>query len=53
MRLKGYPLEDLQLLAGHENIGTTQQIYVHVGLDNVRDKLDEFHNAIKYDFIQK
>lgn len=47
MRLKGYPLEDLQLLAGHENIGTTQQIYVHVGLDNVRDKLDEFHNAIK------
>jgi integrase/recombinase XerD len=45
LRLKGYPLEDLQLLAGHENIGTTQRTYVHVGLDEVRGKFDEFHAA--------
>lgn len=43
LRLKGLPLEDLQLLAGHESIGTTQQIYTHVGLDDVRSKFDDFH----------
>ena len=45
LRLKGYRLEDLQLLAGHEDIGTTQRTYVHVGLDEVRGKFDEFHTA--------
>lgn len=44
LRLSGYPLEDLQLLAGHESIGTTQQIYTHVGLSDVRSKFDEFHS---------
>lgn len=44
LRLRGLPLEDLQLLAGHESIGTTQSIYTHVGLSDVRSKFDEFHN---------
>jgi integrase/recombinase XerD len=43
LRLKGYPLEDLQLLAGHNSIGTTQSVYTHVGLEDVRSKFDEFH----------
>jgi len=42
LRLRGVPLEDLQLLAGHESIGTTQQVYTHVGLEDVRSKFDEF-----------
>jgi integrase/recombinase XerD len=43
LRLNGYPLEDLQLLAGHESIGTTQQKYTHVGLEDVRSKFDDFY----------
>lgn len=42
LRLKGCPLEDLQLLAGHENIGTTQQRYTHIGLEDIRNKFDGF-----------
>lgn len=47
LRLSGAKLEDLQLLAGHASIQTTQSVYCHVGLDDVRDKFDDFHNKIK------
>lgn len=39
MRLEGAPLEDLQLLAGHKNISTTQKNYTHVGLLDVKINL--------------
>jgi len=48
LRLNGYPLEDLQLLAGHESIGTTQQKYTHVGLEDVRSKFDDFYAMSRY-----
>lgn len=44
MRLEGVSIEDLQLLAGHSNIQTTQKNYTHVGLLDVRKKFDKFYN---------
>jgi len=44
MRLHGESIENLQLLAGHSSIQTTQQTYTHVGLDDVSDKFDKFFN---------
>lgn len=44
MRLNGALLEDLQLLAGHSSIATTQSVYTHVGLNDVKDKFDKFHS---------
>lgn len=44
LRLSGARIEDLQLLAGHESIATTQAKYTHVGLDDVSDKFDKFFN---------
>lgn len=46
MRLQGVSIEDLQLLAGHQNIQTTQSRYTHVGLLDVRSKFDKFYNDI-------
>ncbi len=46
LRLNGALLEDLQLLAGHASIATTQSVYTHVGLNDIRDKFDKFHNSI-------
>lgn len=43
MRLEGVSIEDLQLLAGHSNIQTTQKNYTHVGLLDVRKKFDKFY----------
>lgn len=43
MRLQGVSIEDLQLLAGHSNIQTTQKNYTHVGLLDVRNKFDKFY----------
>jgi site-specific recombinase XerD len=42
MRLKGARLEDLQLLAGHASIATTQAKYTHVGLSDVSNTFDKF-----------
>lgn len=42
LRLKGARIEDLQLLAGHSSIQTTQSAYTHVGLDDVSEKFDKF-----------
>lgn len=44
MRLEGMSIEDLQLLAGHKDISTTQRNYTHVGLLDIRDKFDQFYN---------
>lgn len=44
VRLEGVSIEDLQLLAGHSNIQTTQKNYTHVGLLDVRKKFDKFYN---------
>lgn len=46
LRREGARLEDLQLLAGHKDISTTQRVYTHVGLDDIRHKFDDFHNKI-------
>lgn len=43
MRLEGVSIEDLQLLAGHSSIQTTQKNYTHVGLLDVRKKFDKFY----------
>lgn len=45
LRLKGVPLDDLQLLAGHSQISTTQSIYAHVGLEDIRNKFDNIYNS--------
>lgn len=42
MRLNGARLEDLQLLAGHLSIATTQKKYTHVGLSDVTSGFDKF-----------
>lgn len=47
LRLENVAIEDLQLLAGHKQISTTQSIYTHVGLSDVRNKFDDFHNKTK------
>lgn len=46
LRRAGAKLEDLQLLAGHKNISTTQRVYTHVGLDDVRHVFDDFHSRL-------
>lgn len=46
LRLSGALLEDLQLLAGHSSISTTQSVYTHVGLSDVRSKFDSFHDKL-------
>lgn len=46
LRLNGIPIEDLQLLAGHASLQTTQSVYTHVGLNDIRNKFDEFHNKL-------
>lgn len=43
MRLEGVSIEDLQLLAGHSSIQTTQKSYTHVGLLDIRKELDKFY----------
>jgi integrase/recombinase XerD len=43
LRLSGMPLDDLCILAGHSSVSTTQQIYTHVGLEDIKNKFDEFH----------
>lgn len=45
MRMEGVSIEDLQLLAGHKNISTTQREYTHVGLLDIRDKFDKFYGT--------
>jgi len=47
MRLEGAPLEDLQLLAGHKNIQTTQKTYTHVGLLDIKNKFDKYYNKLR------
>jgi len=47
MRLSGTSIEDLQLLAGHSSLQTTQSIYTHVGLEDVKDNFDKFHSKCK------
>lgn len=42
-RLEGLSIEDLQLLAGHRDISTTQRNYTHVGLLDIREKFDNFY----------
>jgi len=42
MRKAGTRLEDLQLLAGHASIATTQAKYTHIGLSDVSSKFDKF-----------
>jgi integrase/recombinase XerD len=44
MRLHGESIENLQLLAGHSSIQTTQNTYTHVGLEDISDKFDNFFN---------
>lgn len=46
LRLEGVSIEDLQLLAGHKNIQTTQKQYTHVGLLDVKNKFDKFYNLV-------
>ena len=46
MRLAGASIEDLQLLAGHKNISTTQKNYTHVGLYDVKKKFDIYYSQI-------
>ena len=46
MRLHGESIENLQLLAGHSSIQTTQKTYTHVGLDDVSDRFDMFFNRL-------
>ncbi|MFT9495834.1 tyrosine-type recombinase/integrase [Anaerosolibacter sp.] len=41
---KGYPLEYIQLLLGHENISTTQ-VYAHGNIQDIQSKIDEFHKS--------
>ena len=47
-RLNGALLEDLQLLAGHSSISTTQRTYTHVGLHEVSNKFDKFFDSRQY-----
>lgn len=39
---KGYPLESIQLLLGHENISTTQ-VYAHGNIQDIQSKIDTFY----------
>jgi site-specific recombinase XerD len=41
---KGYSLESIQLLLGHENISTTQ-VYAHGNIQDIQSKIDEFHKT--------
>ncbi len=46
LRLSGVELSDLQQLAGHESIQTTQRVYTHVGLEDISAKFDKFHEHL-------
>ena len=45
MRMHGLDLEERQLLMGHVSIRTTADIYGHLSVDDVADKLSVFNLA--------